>query len=139
MTRGLAEQARAGDCLQRPLRSRFRQRLTRSVRQQTAAISWRNEIMKASTPLGLLILLTCVSAHAQVSILPAQHFGYVMSQQSSTLMVLDTSTNDIIKKVTHPNMVEPAWGRFHPSKKRFYTGGTGKVTMWDTTDVAHPV
>ena len=31
MTRGLAEQARAADCLQRPLRSRFRQRLTRSV------------------------------------------------------------------------------------------------------------
>jgi hypothetical protein len=95
--------------------------------------------MKASTPLGLLILLTWVSAHAQVSILPAQHFGYVMSQQSSTLMVLDTSTNDIITKVTHPDMVKPTWGRFHPSKKRIYTGGTEKVTIWDTTDIANPV
>jgi hypothetical protein len=92
--------------------------------------------MKASTPLGLLILLTCVSAHAQVSILPAQYFGYVMSQQSSTLMVLDTSTNEIITKVTHPDMVKPAWGRFHPSKKRFYAGGTGKVTIWDTRPTA---
>jgi len=63
----------------------------------------------------------------------------MMSQQSSTLMVLDTSTNHIIKKVTHPDMVRPAWGRFHPSKQRYYAGGTGKVTIWDTTDVANPV
>ena len=32
MTRGLAEQARAGDGVQRPLRSRFPPRLTRGVR-----------------------------------------------------------------------------------------------------------
>ena len=38
MTRGLAEQARAADCLQRPLRSRFRQRLTRSVGLLGAAV-----------------------------------------------------------------------------------------------------
>jgi DNA-binding beta-propeller fold protein YncE len=95
--------------------------------------------MKASTPLGLLILLTCVNAHAQVGSLPAPPFGYVMSQQSSTLLVVDTSTNDIITKVTHPDMIKPAWGRFHPSQQRYYAGGTGKVTIWDTTDVAHPV
>jgi hypothetical protein len=95
--------------------------------------------MNASTPLGLLILLTCVSAHAQVGSLPAPPIGYVMSQQSSTLLVVDTSTNDLITKGTHPDMIKPAWGRFHPSQQRYYAGGTGKVTIWDTTDVAHPV
>jgi hypothetical protein len=45
--------------------------------------------MNASTPLGLLILLTCVSVHAQVGSLPSPPFGYVMSQQSSTLLVGD--------------------------------------------------
>src|SRR2546430_3232294 len=113
--------------------------LTALVRRQTAANPWRSESMKASTPLGLLILLTCVSAHAQVSSLPAQHFGYVMSQQSNTLIVLDTSTNEIVKKIKHADMVKPAGGRFHPSLKRYYAGGTGKVTMWDTTNVANPV
>jgi DNA-binding beta-propeller fold protein YncE len=102
-------------------------------------ISWRNEIVKAAMPLGLLILCTCVSAHAQVTSLPAQHFGYVMAQQSSTLLVLDARTNDIVKKVKHADMVRPAGGRFHPSLKRYYAGGTGKVTIWDTTDVANPV
>jgi DNA-binding beta-propeller fold protein YncE len=95
--------------------------------------------MKAATPLGLFILLTYMSVNAQVRSLPAQYFGYVMSQQSSTLIVLDTSTNDIIKKATHPDMVKPASGRFHPSKQRYYAGGTGKVTMWDTTTLADPV
>src|SRR6266566_4668490 len=95
--------------------------------------------MNAATPLGLLILFTCVRAHAQVSIPPAHYFGYVMSQQSSTLLVVDTRTNDIVKKVTHADMVKPAGGRFHPSFKRYYAGGTGKVTIWDTTDVANPV
>ena len=66
--------------------------------------------MKAATPLGLLILFTCVSAHAQVSSLPGQHFGYVMSQQSGTLLVLDTRTNDIVKRVKHADMVKPAGG-----------------------------
>jgi DNA-binding beta-propeller fold protein YncE len=70
---------------------------------------------------------------------PAQYFGYVMSQQSSTLLVLDTSRNEVIKKVTHPDMVKPASGRFHPTKRRYYAGGTGKVTIWDTTDLANPV
>jgi DNA-binding beta-propeller fold protein YncE len=95
--------------------------------------------MKAATPLGLLVLLTCVSVHAQVSNVPAQYFGYVMSQQSSALIVLDTSTNKIIKKATHPDMVKPASGRFHPSTKRYYAGGTGQVTIWDTTNLADPV
>jgi DNA-binding beta-propeller fold protein YncE len=67
-----------------------------------------------------------------------QHIGYIISQQSSTLMVLDTSTDTIIKKATHTDMVKPAWGRFHPSKKRFYAGGTGKVTIWNTEDVKNP-
>jgi DNA-binding beta-propeller fold protein YncE len=95
--------------------------------------------MKAAMPLGLLILFTCVSAHAQVSGLPAQQFGYVMAQGSSTILVIDTSTNEIVNKLTHADMVRPAGGRFHPSLKRYYAGGTGKVTMWDTTDIAHPV
>jgi hypothetical protein len=54
---------------------------------------------------------------------PAQYFGYVMSQQSSTLLVLDTSRNEVIKKVTHPDMVKPASGRFHPTKRRYYAPG----------------
>ena len=83
--------------------------------------------MKAATSLGLLILLTCVSAHARVSNLPTQHFGYVMAQQSSTLLVLDTRTNDIVKKVKHADMVKPAGGRFHPNLKRYYAGGTGRL------------
>ena len=62
-----------------------------------------------------------------------------MSQQSSTLLVVDTRINDIVTKVKHPDLVRPAGGRFHPSLKRYYAGGTGKVTIWDTTDVAHPV
>jgi DNA-binding beta-propeller fold protein YncE len=62
-----------------------------------------------------------------------------MSQQASTLLVLDTSRNAIIRKVTHPDMVKPASGRFHPTKKRYYAGGTGKVTVWDTTNLADPV
>ena len=66
--------------------------------------------MKAAMPLGLLILFTWVSADAQVTSLPAQHFGYVMAQQSSTLLVLDARTNDIVKKVKHADMVRPAGG-----------------------------
>jgi DNA-binding beta-propeller fold protein YncE len=123
----------------RSLRCGFQPRLKPGVQRLTVAISWRNEIMKAAVPLGLLILLTCVSAHAQVTSLPVLHFGYVMSQQSSTLLVLDTRTDDIVKKVKHADMVRPVGGRFHPSLKRYYAGGTGKVTMWDTTDIANPV
>jgi DNA-binding beta-propeller fold protein YncE len=62
-----------------------------------------------------------------------------MSQQSNMLLVVDTSTNQIIKRVKHADMVRPAGGRFHPSLKRYYAGGSGKVTMWDTTDVGNPV
>src|SRR6266850_5896634 len=53
------------------------------------------EVMNAATALGLLILVTWGSAQAQVGSLPAPPFGYVMSQQSSTLVVVDTRTNDI--------------------------------------------
>jgi DNA-binding beta-propeller fold protein YncE len=95
--------------------------------------------MKVSIPLGLLILFTWVSAYGQVSGLPARQFGYVMAQGSSTILVIDTSSNAIVAKLKHPDMVRPAGGRFHPSLKRYYAGGTGKVTVWDTTDVAHPV
>jgi hypothetical protein len=70
---------------------------------------------------------------------PAQHFGYVMSQQSSTLLVVDTSSNEVVKRLTHPDMVKPASGRFHPSNKRFYAGGTSKLTIWDTTKLGDPV
>jgi DNA-binding beta-propeller fold protein YncE len=95
--------------------------------------------MKVSIPLGLLILFTWVSAPAQVRGLAAQQFGYVMAQGSSTILVIDTSSNEIVNKLKHPDLVRPAGGRFHPNLKRYYAGGTGKVTMWDTTDVAHPV
>jgi DNA-binding beta-propeller fold protein YncE len=79
------------------------------------------------------------SLHAQVSGLPAHQVGYVMSQGSSTILVIDTSTNAIVNKLKHADMVRPAGGRFHPSLKRYYAGGTGKVTVWDTTDATHPV
>ena len=38
--RGRAEQARAGDAFQRPLRSRFRQQLTRSVDMTSDVKGW---------------------------------------------------------------------------------------------------
>ena len=50
--------------------------------------------MKVSIPVGLLILLTWVGAQAQVSSLPAPQVGYVMAQGSSTILVVDTRTND---------------------------------------------
>jgi len=59
-----------------------------------------------------------------------------MSQQSSTMLVLDTRTNDIVMKVKHPDLLRPAGGRFHPSLKRYYAGGTGKITIWDEHDQA---
>jgi DNA-binding beta-propeller fold protein YncE len=95
--------------------------------------------MNAATALGLLILFTGVSAQAQVSSLPAPQVGYVMAQGSSTILVIDTRTNAIVNKLKHADMVRPAGGRFHPSLTRYYAGGTGKVTIWDTTDAAHPV
>ena len=95
--------------------------------------------MKVSIPVGLLILLTWVGAQAQVSSLPAPQVGYVMAQGSSTILVIDTRTNTIVHKLKHADLVRPAGGRFHPSLKRYYAGGTGKVTIWDTTDAAHPV
>src|SRR5262249_9050577 len=100
---------------------------------------WRSDIIKVSIPLGLLILLTWVSAQAQVSSLPGHQFGYVMAQGSNTILVIDTSTNDIVNKLKHADMVKPAGGRVHPSLNSYYPGGTGKVTIWDTTDIAKPV
>jgi DNA-binding beta-propeller fold protein YncE len=95
--------------------------------------------MNVTAALGLLILFTGVSAQAQVSSLPAPQVGYVMAQGSSTILVVDTRTNAIVHKLKHADLVRPAGGRFHPSLKRYYAGGTGKVTIWDTTDAAHPV
>ena len=95
--------------------------------------------MKVSIPVGLLILLIWVGAQAQVSSLPAPQVGYVMAQGSSTILVIDTRTNTIVHKLKHADLVRPAGGRFHPNLKRYYAGGTGKVTIWDTTDAAHPV
>ena len=100
--------------------------------------------------LGLLLLMGSASIHpaptqelqqvlAPTGTLPAQYFGYVMSQVSSTILVVDTSTNEIVNKLKHADMVKPAGGRFHPILQRYYAGGTGKITIWDTTDVANPV
>jgi hypothetical protein len=50
--------------------------------------------MTVATSIGLLILLTWVNVHAQGSNLPAQQFGYVMAQGSSTILVIDTSHHD---------------------------------------------
>jgi DNA-binding beta-propeller fold protein YncE len=55
------------------------------------------------------------------------------------LLVLDTLSDRIVNKAAHPDMVKPASGRFHPSAKRYYAGGTGKVTIWDTTNLSAPV
>jgi DNA-binding beta-propeller fold protein YncE len=110
-------------------------------------LGWHWRMMTAM--LGLL-LMGSASIHtaptqelqqvlAPTGTLPAQYFGYVMSQVSSTILVVDTSTNEIVNKLKHADMVKPAGGRFHPSLKRYYAGGTGKVTIWDTTDVANPV
>src|SRR5262245_34587623 len=95
--------------------------------------------MNALTALGLLLFLISAPAHAQVGSLSGPHFAYVMSQQSNAMLVLDTSTNVILRTLKHADMVKPAGGRFHPSLKRYYAGGTGKVTVWDTTNVANPV
>jgi hypothetical protein len=37
--------------------------------------------------------------------LPTQYFGYAMCQNSSTMMVLDTSTNTVVSKVKHPDFI----------------------------------
>src|SRR5262245_46799446 len=61
-----------------------------------------------------------------------------MSAQAHTILVIDTTTNSIVKRVKHPDLVQPANGKFHPNGKRFYASGRGKVTVWDTTDQANP-
>src|SRR5262245_5647803 len=70
---------------------------------------------------------------------PTQFYGYAMSAQSSTILVIDTSDNSIVRRVKHPDLVRAANGKFHPNKKRFYASGVGRVTVWDTTDLANPV
>jgi hypothetical protein len=67
-----------------------------------------------------------------------RHYGYVMSQVSGAIVVVDTSTHDVVRRIKHPDMVRPAGGRFHPSLKRYYAGGFGKITVWDTTDLSNP-
>src|SRR5262245_65026383 len=69
---------------------------------------------------------------------PEQSYGYIMSAQAHTILVIDTTTNSIVKRVKHPDLVQPANGKFHPNGKRFYASGRGKVTVWDTTDQANP-
>jgi hypothetical protein len=39
-------------------------------------------------------------------------------------MVIDTSTNTGVSKVKHPDFIQGAWGRFHPTKKRYYAGAS---------------
>lgn len=70
---------------------------------------------------------------------PTQFYGYAMSAQANTILVIDTSSNTIVRRVKHPDLVRAANGKFHPNKKRFYASGVGKVTVWDTTDLANPV
>ena len=70
---------------------------------------------------------------------PARFYAYVTAQDSNRILVIDTSTNIIVKRLTHADLVKPANGKFHSSKKRFYAGGVGKITVWDTSDLANPV
>jgi hypothetical protein len=70
---------------------------------------------------------------------PARFYTYVTAQDSNKILVIDTSTNVIVKRLAHADLVHPANGKFHPSKKRFYAGGVGKITVWDTTDLANAV
>jgi DNA-binding beta-propeller fold protein YncE len=70
---------------------------------------------------------------------PARFYAYVTVQDSNKILVIDTSTNVVVKRLAHPDLVQPANGKFHPSKKRFYAGGVGKITVWDTTDLANAV
>ena len=95
----------------------------------------RNPVVAA-----LIIVLVAVGASAALGAsTPARFHGYAMSAQASMILVLDTSTNAIVKRVKHPDLVRPANGKFHPNQKRFYASGVGKVTVWDTTDLANPV
>ena len=68
-----------------------------------------------------------------------QFYGYVMSAQANAMLVIDTSTNTIVRRVRHPDLVQPANGKFHPNGRRFYASGRGKVTVWDTSDPARPI
>jgi len=101
---------------------------------RTGYVGWVSAVL-----LVMLLLPGGCTRLRGTTALPAPHFGYLMSQASSTLLVLDTSTNTIVKKLTHADMVKPASGRFHPSTRRYYAGGFGKVTVWDTTNLADPV
>ena len=70
---------------------------------------------------------------------PKQYFAYTTGTLANTLIVIDSSTYKIVNKVKHADMVHPANGIFHPNRKRFYAGGVGKITVWNTTDMANPV
>ena len=88
---------------------------------------------------AVLTLLGCGGIAKPASTPPVRFHGYVMSAQANAILVVDTSDHTIVARVRHPDLVRPANGKFHPSKKRFYAGGVGKVTIWDTTDLANPV
>jgi DNA-binding beta-propeller fold protein YncE len=92
-----------------------------------------------ATLAAVLTLLGCGGIAKPASTPPARFHGYVMSAQASAILVVDTSDHTIVGRVRHPDLVRPANGKFHPNKKRFYAGGIGKVTVWDTTDLANPV
>ena len=66
-------------------------------------------------------------------------YGYIMSAQANAILVVDTRTNTIVARVKHPELLQPANGKFHPNGKRFYASGRGKVTVWDTRDLTNPV
>jgi hypothetical protein len=58
------------------------------------------ELMNAAMAMGLLIVVTLGTAQPQVSSLPASPFGYVMSQQSSTMhRPLSAAQRDVLETI----------------------------------------
>jgi hypothetical protein len=71
--------------------------------------------MKVSIPVGLLILLTWVSAQAQVSSLPAPQVGYVMAQGSVTVQVMKTGLTPQLAPSDHLREAEKE--QLHPAEQ----------------------
>jgi DNA-binding beta-propeller fold protein YncE len=89
--------------------------------------------------IAVLITAGCGSVSGRAAPAPARFYGYAMSAQASAILVIDTNEDRIVTRLRHPDLVRPANGKFHPTKRRFYAGGVGRVTIWDTTDLANPV
>src|SRR5262245_23243741 len=116
--------AAAGATLQRP---GIRRERRRSMRKRSAA--WFLAVTSFAYVAHAGCAGTGVPAGSPGSAAPGErHYGYVMSQVSSAIVVIDAGTNEVVRRVKHADMVKPAGGRFHPSLKRYYAGGSGKVT-----------